>query len=193
MIIQRRSYWVALAPSFNVFISDLTPTPPSPPPPLWDHPDCRLCALQLFPCCGSSLCYFVSAWLQPSIHPPLTPPHHLQSNTNPTPAPSPLLASPPRPLPPSAAALRGAGEGAAFCLPRRCPRLLKKKGGGLRRPRLPTVREEGYSSWGPPSSAVLPPPVAGPDPHEATSRSWDPGSPALVEAHGGAGTAARSS
>ena len=37
---------------------------------LADHPDCHPCVLQLFPCCGSSLCYFVSAWLRLRRPPP---------------------------------------------------------------------------------------------------------------------------
>lgn len=40
---------------------------------------------------------------------------------------------------------------------------------GVQRPRLPTVGEGGYSSGDPP-------PVAGLDPRESTSHSWDTGS-----------------
>lgn len=46
---------------------------PSNSAPLSDHPDSRPCVLQLFPCCGSSLCYFVSAWLRLSQLPPRDP------------------------------------------------------------------------------------------------------------------------
>lgn len=88
-----------------------------PPSSLLDHPGCPPCVLQLFPCCGSSLCYFVSAWLQ--LSPP--PPTHRDQSSSVSPASffptsfSSLCSCPER-----------AGEGGGFCLPCRCPSLLKR-------------------------------------------------------------------
>lgn len=158
-----------LPPFKSFYFQHLYPNPPKPSPhlsfllispagshPLFlpslpDHPDCRPCVLQLFPCCGSSLCYFVSAWLR-SRQPPPQPiqpcsflpcsvlPHILFL----------FLLMPSKNW-----------RGMAFVSSAGVPVGWK----GAQRLWLPTAGEEGYSAWDPP-------PVAGPDPHELASHSW---------------------
>lgn len=90
---------------------------------LLDHPESCLCVLQLFPCCGLSLCYFVSAWLRLRKPPhacthTLLPPHLNSSNPPCTVLPhifSPFLAH----------ALKES-EKDGFCIKCRCPGWVKR-------------------------------------------------------------------
>lgn len=76
---------------------------------LLDHPESCLCVLQLFPCCGLSLCYFVSAWLRlrnPPTHARTPCSLHTSTHLNP-----PLYCSAPHLFPFPCSCPKRIGEG----------------------------------------------------------------------------------